>query len=186
MTLSTHLVLVGPMGAGKSSLGRRLAQRWGLAFVDLDREIEARAGADIAAIFASEGEAGFRRRESAALADVLARDACVIATGGGAVLDADNRALLRQRGFVAYLQIDVEEQLARLAADRSRPLLAGVDRREVLTRLAAARAPLYAEVADLTFSPAGMDKRRAADRLAQRLEHRWQRPAAPSRAADTI
>jgi shikimate kinase len=185
MTLSTHLVLVGPMGAGKSSLGRRLAQRWGLAFVDLDREIEARAGTDIPTIFASEGEAGFRCRESAVLADVLARDACVLATGGGAVLDARNRALMRRHGFVAYLQIDVEEQLARLAADRSRPLLAGVDRGEVLAGLAAARAPLYAEVADLTFSPTGMDKREAVDRLAELLEPHWQRPAAPSRAADT-
>ena len=77
MTPSTHLVLVGPMGAGKSSLGRRLAQRWGLAFIDLDREIEARDGTDIPAIFATEGEAGFRRRESAVLADVLARDAAM-------------------------------------------------------------------------------------------------------------
>ncbi len=184
MTPSTHLVLVGPMGAGKSSLGRRLAQRWTFAFVDLDREIEARAGINIPAIFATEGEPGFRERERAALADVLAREACVVATGGGAVLDADNRALMRRRGFVAYLQIDVQEQLARLASDRSRPLLAGVDRAEVLTRLAAARAPLYAEIADLTFSTAGMARNDAAERLAERLEHHWRRPAAVSRAAD--
>lgn len=172
------------MGAGKSSLGRRLAQRWGLAFVDLDREIEARAGVDIPTIFASDGEPGFRQRECATLADVLARAPCVVATGGGAVLAADNRAQMRRRGFVVYLQIDVEEQLARLASDHSRPLLAGVDRAEVLTRLATARAPLYAEVADLTFTPAGMGRSEAAERLAEHLEPHWQRPAAHSRAAD--
>jgi len=185
MTPSTHLVLVGPMGAGKSSLGKRLAKAWELAFVDLDREIEIRAGMDIPAIFASEGESGFRQREREALAEVLAHEACVLATGGGAVLDADNRALMRQRGFVVYLQIDVEEQLARLASDQSRPLLAGVDRSDVLTRLAAARAPLYAGVADLTFSPTGLGRTEAAGRLAERLEPLWRCPAAPSRVADT-
>ena len=184
MTPSTHLVLVGPMGAGKSSLGKRLAKTLGLAFVDLDHAIEARAGMDIPAIFAGEGEPGFRRREREALAEVLAREACVLATGGGAVLDADNRTLMRQRGFVVHLQIDVEEQLARLASDQSRPLLAGADRTEVLTRLAAARAPLYAEVADLTFSPTGMSRSEATERLADRLEPLWQRPAALSRVAD--
>ena len=185
MTSSKHLVLVGPMGAGKSSLGKRLAKAWGLTFVDLDHAIEARAGVNIPAIFASEGEPGFRQREREALAEVLAREACVLATGGGAVLDTDNRALMRQRGFVVHLQIDVEEQLARLASDQSRPLLAGVDRTEVLTRLATARAPLYAEVADLTFSPTGMGRTEAAERLAERLELHWQRPAAPTRVADT-
>lgn len=184
MTTSTHLVLVGPMGAGKSSLGKRLAKTWGLAFVDLDREIETQAGIDIPAIFASEGEIGFRHRECEALAEVLARATCVVATGGGAVLAADNRALMRQQGFVVYLQIDVEEQLARLTSDHSRPLLAGVGRADVLTRLTAERAPLYAEVADLTFSPTGMSRTEAAERLAARLEPLWQRPAAPSRVAD--
>lgn len=172
------------MGAGKSSLGKRLAKTWGLVFVDLDHAIEARAGMNIPAIFASEGEPGFRHREREALVEVLAREACVVATGGGAVLDVDNRALMRQRGFVVYLQIDVEEQLARLASDHSRPLLAGVDRAEVLTRLATARAPLYAEVADLVFSPTGMRRTEAAERLTERLEPLWQHPTAPSRVAD--
>lgn len=180
MNPAPHLVLIGPMGAGKSSLGRRLAQAWKLAFVDLDQEIEARAGAKIPTIFACEGEAGFRRREREALADVLAGEGCVIASGGGAVLDPDNRALMRESGYVVYLQIDVEEQLARLANDRSRPLLAGVDRAEVLTRLAAERAPLYAEIADLQFSPTGQIPADAAERLTALLESRWQRPAAPT------
>ena len=179
MNPAPHLVLIGPMGAGKSSLGRRLAQARGLDFVDLDREIEARAGTEIPTIFACEGEAGFRRRECEALADMLARAGCVIASGGGAVLDTRNRALMRQRGFVVSLQIDVDEQLARLANDRSRPLLAGADRAEVLARLAAERAPLYAEIADLQFSPAGMTPADAAERLTDLLDIHWQRPATP-------
>lgn len=185
MNPAPHLVLIGPMGAGKSSLGRRLAQASGLAFVDLDREIEARAGTDIPTIFACEGEAGFRHREREALADVLSREGCVIASGGGAVLDPHNRTLMHQRGFVVSLRIDVDEQLARLANDRSRPLLAGADRAEVLARLATERAPLYAEIADLQFSPTGMTPADAAEHLADLLESRWQRPAAPATIPDS-
>jgi shikimate kinase len=172
-----HLVLIGPMGAGKSSLGRRVAQAHALPFVDLDREIEARAGQDIPALFAAEGEAGFRARERDALADVLAGPACVLASGGGAVLADDNRAAMRRHGFVVYLKIDVEEQLHRLADDTSRPLIAGDDREAVLQRLAAQRAPLYAETAHLVFEPAGLDKDTAAARLTERLHAAW-RPAA--------
>lgn len=185
MNPAPHLVLIGPMGAGKSSLGRRLAQTRGLAFVDLDREIEARAGTEIPTIFACEGEAGFRRREREALADVLGRIGCVIASGGGAVLDPDNRALMGRQAFVVSLQIDVDEQLARLVNDRSRPLLAGADRAEVLTRLATERAPLYAEIADLEFSPTGLTPADAAERLVGLLEIHWQRTAAPVAAPES-
>lgn len=173
MTSAPHLVLVGPMGAGKSALGRRLAQARGVPFVDLDREIERRAGVDIPAIFAHEGEAGFRRREREALADALDGPLCVLATGGGAVLDAGSRARMRERGFVVHLKIDVEQQLARLARDRSRPLIAGDDREAVLRRLAVERAPLYAEVADLVFPTGHGDPADAASRLAQHLETLW-------------
>jgi shikimate kinase len=186
MQSAPHLVLVGPMGAGKTTLGQRIASARGLVFVDLDREIETRAGADIPTIFAREGEAGFRRREREALAEALAGPGCVLATGGGAVLDADNRALMRERGFVVHLQIEVEAQLARLAGDRSRPLIAGDDREAVLRRLAAERAPLYAEVADLNFAATGEPPTAAAARLTDILEHRW-RPApipAPTPAPD--
>lgn len=185
MNPAPHLVLIGPMGAGKSSLGRRLAQARGLPFVDLDREIEARAGAEIPTIFACEGEAGFRRREREVLADVLAHKACVVASGGGAVLDPDNRALMGRQAFVVSLQIDVDEQLARLANDRSRPLLAGPDRTEVLMRLAAERTPLYAEIADLAFSPTGMTPADAAERLNGLLDIHWQRPVAPVAAPES-
>ena len=180
MTPVPHLVLVGPMGAGKSALGRRLAQARGLPFVDLDREIERRAGADIPAIFAHEGEAGFRRREREALVDALAGPTCVLATGGGAILDAGSRARIRERGFVVHLDIDIDQQLARLARDRSRPLIAGDDREAVLRRLAVERAPLYAEVADLVFATGSGDPADAAARLAQRLDTLWPPRSPPS------
>jgi shikimate kinase len=176
MNPAPHLILVGPMGAGKSSLGRRLADLWGLPFVDLDHEIETRAGTGIPNIFACEGEAGFRRRECQALAQVLSRESCVVATGGGAVLDPGNRALMRQYGYVVHLHIDIEEQLQRLARDRSRPLLAVADRTEVLVRLAGERGPLYAGIADLQFSPSGLSPADAAEQLAERLRRMWRRP----------
>lgn len=185
MNPAPHLVLIGPMGAGKSSLGRRLAELRGLPFVDLDHEIEIRAGTGIPTIFACEGEAGFRRRERDALAEALARASSVIATGGGAVLDPDNRALMRLHGFVVHLDIDIEEQLQRLARDRSRPLLAVADRGEVLARLAGERGPLYAEIADLQFSPSGLSPTDAAERLARRLQGVWRCPDRASSANPT-
>src|SRR5699024_449061 len=103
MDPAPNLVLVGPMGAGKSSIGRRLARRLGMEFVDLDREIARRTGASVSMIFECEGEAGFRARERAALAETLEGAGLVVATGGGAVLDPDNRGLMRQRGFVVHL-----------------------------------------------------------------------------------
>src|SRR5690606_928392 len=125
MNPAPNLVLVGPMGAGKSSIGKRLASRFGLVFVDLDREIETRTGATIPTIFECEGEPGFRARESATLVDLLQREGLVIATGGGAVLDAGSRQRMRARGFVVYLQVSLARQVERLARDRSRPLIAG-------------------------------------------------------------
>lgn len=179
MNRASHLILVGPMGAGKSELGRRLARHYDLPFIDIDREIEAGAGCSISDLFAREGEAGFRRRESAMLAQCLHRpDAAVIATGGGAVLAAGNRALLRAQGCVVHLHLDVAGQLRRLADDQSRPLLARPDRAAVLEALATERAPLYAEVATLRFDTGGLDPDTAATQLVQQLLHRWHAPGA--------
>jgi shikimate kinase len=183
MKSAPNLVLVGPMGAGKTSVGRRLAERLGLAFADVDREIEAHAGASVATIFECEGEAGFRAREAATLVELLAGGERVVATGGGAVLDAGNRRLLRERGFVVYLRIDVPGQLQRLARDRARPLLQREDREDVLHQLAAVREPLYAEVADLGFDTHGMAPADAAAALAQALSVQWERPQASRRQA---
>jgi shikimate kinase len=178
METAPNLVLVGPMGAGKTSIGRRLAERCGLAFVDADREIEARTGAPVATIFDCEGEAGFRERERAVLAELLDTDGAVIATGGGAVLDAGTRRLLQTRGFVVHLHVSVDQQLQRLARDRTRPLLAGEDREAVLLKLARERESLYADACDLRFETGTAGPAEAAKRLQRLLECHWSRPAA--------
>ena len=175
MNPASNLILVGPMGAGKTCIGKRLAEHFGLRLVDADREIEQQAGTSINTIFEHEGEAGFRARERAALATLLREDGLVVATGGGAVLDADNRRLLRERGFVVHLYVSVPQQLERLARDRSRPLLARGDREDVLRALSELRAPLYREVADLYFDTDACNSQEAAMRLAQQLTTQWQR-----------
>ena len=177
MNPAPNLVLVGPMGAGKSSIGRRLAQRFGLAFVDADQELERQTGVDIATIFACEGEDGFRVRERSVLAGLMAGADAVIATGGGAVLDADTRARLAGRGFVVHLHASVGQQLDRLARDQRRPLLVAADRPALLAALAATRDPLYAAIADLRFETGNQPAADAAMQLGQQLEGLWRRPA---------
>lgn len=149
MSKSTNLFLVGLMGAGKSTIGRQLAKSLGRAFVDSDHEIEARTGASIPLIFDVEGEAGFRQREKKVIDDLTGRESIVLATGGGVVLDAENRAHLKARGLVVYLYATVEQLLARTAKDRNRPLLQTADPRGRFEELMTVRDPLYREVADL-------------------------------------
>lgn len=144
------------MGSGKSTLGSGLAARLGMAFVDVDARVVATAGHDIPAIFASEGESGFRQRETQALAEALAGEAAVIATGGGAVLVDANRAAMHKAGRVVYLQVDASTQLARLAGDTGRPLLAIEDRAQRLADLQAIREPLYREVAHHLFDTSAL------------------------------
>lgn len=178
MNPAPHLVLVGPMGAGKTSIGRRLAARLGLPFTDMDARIEANAGAKVTTIFQLEGEAGFRARERAMLEEVLRAPSQVIAAGGGVVLADDNRRALRERAFVVCLDLGVDGQLERLARDRTRPLLQRDDREAVLRDLAQARAPLYAEVADLRFATDGMKPEDAATALASLVDAQWRRSEA--------
>ncbi len=178
MNPAANLVFIGPMGAGKTSIGRRVAAHLGLDFVDADQWLEARVGVSIATIFDLEGEAGFRRRESAALRELCHGEGRLIATGGGSVLDAGNRRLLRERAFVVWLRTSVALQLERLARDRSRPLLASGDRRQKLLDLAAERDPLYADTADLVFDTEARKPASVAQQLATQLAERWQRAEA--------
>lgn len=178
MNPAANLILVGPTGAGKSCIGRRLAGHFGLRLADCDRAIEQHTGASVATVFECEGEAGFRAREAAMLAQLLADDGVLLATGGGAVLDAGNRQLLRRRGYVVHLQVTPEQQLERLGRDHTRPLLQRADREQVLQAMARARTPLYREVADLQFDTGGLDAAEAANRLATQLRQHWQRGAA--------
>jgi shikimate kinase len=177
MNPAPNLVMVGPMGAGKSCIGRRVAERFGLDFVDIDHAIVAHAGASIPTIFELSGEAVFREHERTVLAQLLAGEGQLVSTGGGTVLDPGSRALIRQRGFVVYLSVSVEAQLERLARDRSRPLLQRDDREQVLHALAAHRDPLYREVADITLDTNRLSPGEATAHLVTRLAARWQVPS---------
>ena len=150
-----NVFLIGPMGAGKSAVGRHLARTLHLTFVDSDDEVESRTGVDIAFIFEKEGEEGFRKREAAAISDLTKMANVVLATGGGAVLDAENRSHLGGRGYVVYLYTTVDQQLRRTQKGRERPLLEQGDRREILEELLQQRDPLYREIADLVVETDG-------------------------------
>lgn len=166
------------MGAGKTSIGKRLAGILGLNFVDADHRLEELTGVAVPLIFECEGEAGFRQRESQLLLELCQGTNQLIATGGGAVLSAENRKQLKQHGFVVYLQVSVEQQLERLARDRSRPLLANGNKREKLLALAEVRHPLYLDIADLVFDSNDHMVANAVSRLQQQLQHHWQRAEA--------
>ena len=162
-----NIVLVGPMGSGKTTVGRTLAPRFGLEFIDLDQEIEKRCGVAVSLIFEIEGEAGFRAREHAALAEIVAGDGILLATGGGSVIDPANRELLRQRALVVWLQTTVDQQLKRLARDQRRPLLQTPDRRQRLEKLAQERDSLYRKCAHLVIRSADVSPARMAIRAEQ-------------------
>lgn len=144
-----NIYLVGPMGAGKSTVGRQLAKALGRDFIDCDREIERRTGVKIALIFELEGETGFRKRECRILEQVTQRSGVVLATGGGAVLDEGNRALLIRGGFVIYLYAPIELLTKRTASDRHRPLLQGQNPETAFQEILEKRDPLYRQVADM-------------------------------------
>lgn len=165
-----RIFLVGPMGAGKTTIGRRLAQGLRRDFLDSDQEVEQRAGASIPLIFAVEGEAGFRAREKAVIAELTQHPALVLATGGGAILDPDNRRCLAARGLVIYLHTSVEEQLCRTRHDHHRPLLQTADPRTRLETLFVVRDPLYREVADLTIVSDGQSPRAIVQKIIAHLQ----------------
>lgn len=150
------IFLVGMMGAGKTTIGRGVARALGREFVDLDHELEARCGVRIPTIFEIEGEQGFRKREASALAYCSSHRGIVLATGGGAILSAENRRMLSERGIVIYLRASLDELFRRTSRDRNRPLLATPNPRATLRDLMVQRSPLYEEVADLIIDTGTM------------------------------
>lgn len=155
MQNNNPIVLVGPMGAGKTTIGRRLAKLLGRSFLDSDHEIEACTGVEIAYIFEKEGEQGFREREREVIDQLTQRAGIVLATGGGAVVNADNRQNLKARGYVVYLKTTVNQQLERTKNSTHRPLLQTENPRQKLTELLEIRDPFYQEVADLVIDTSG-------------------------------
>ena len=181
MNPSHNLFIIGPTGAGKTSIGRRLAAHYDLPFVDLDQEIEHHCGVDVNTIFEIEGEADFRQRESALLDECSRRRGVLLATGAGVVLAEHNRHDLRERGYVVWLQASIEQQLERLERDHHRPLLAVPNRHERLQAMAQIREPLYRELADLVVPGEHGSVAAATDRCIALIDHHWQRPSHPSR-----
>ncbi len=176
MNPAPNLILVGPMGAGKTCIGRRLAERFGLVFVDADQAIVDDVGSSIPTLFENVGEAGFRAHEKRVMATLLAQHGQLISTGGGSVLDADNRHSMRTRGFVVYLRVSVQSQLQRLHRDKTRPLLLREDREQVLHAMAELRDPLYREVADLTIDTDLYSPADTTAQLVMRIAAQWQIP----------
>ena len=175
MNSVSNLILIGPMGAGKSTIGRLLAKELHLVFKDSDKEIEQRCGANIPWIFDVEGELGFREREQAMIAELCSESGAVIATGGGVVLREANRFALKSGGRVVYLHASVEQQIARTARDKGRPLLQKPNPGQILRDLMEIRDPLYREIADVVVEtderPPRMVVQEILDRL-RRLDRR--------------
>lgn len=163
------IILIGPMGAGKSTSGRLLARSLGLSFIDTDKVIEERTGASIPLIFELEGEIGFRQREKAVIDELTRLPGIVLATGGGAILAPENREVMRSRGKVVYLHASVEHQLERTAHDRHRPLLQTPDRRGRLEELMRFREPLYRQTAHLVVETNGLAPRSVVQRIIRGL-----------------
>ncbi|MDO6567835.1 shikimate kinase AroK [Alteromonas sp. 1_MG-2023] len=165
MAEKRNIFLVGPMGAGKSTIGRHLADELHLDFYDSDQEIERRSGADIAWIFDLEGEDGFRAREENIINDLTDKQGIVLATGGGSIVTKAVRNRLSARGIVVYLQTTIDKQVARTQRDKRRPLLQNDDPEQVLRDLADLRNPLYEEVADYVVDTDDQSARAVANQI---------------------
>ena len=177
MERAANIFLVGMMGAGKTTVGRTLARRLKLRFVDSDHEIEARCGVKIPVIFEIEGEAGFRSREAQAVAELTELAGIVLATGGGAVLREDSRRLLAARGIVVYLRATPEHLFERVRQDRNRPLLATGDPLTRLRELYVERDPLYRSIADVVIDTGRQSVQVLARALLEKLGPRWKASA---------
>jgi shikimate kinase len=177
MLAKGNIFLIGPMGSGKTAVGRHLARMLRFTFYDSDADIEAKTGVDIAFIFEKEGESGFRIREKESIERLTRLESIVLATGGGAVIDADNRRVLAERGVVVYLATSIDQQLERTRHARHRPLLNDTDPEQKLHELMKRRALLYAEIADFTVSTDG----RRVQLVAEEIHHQLRRARASKR-----
>lgn len=169
MLPTPNIFLIGPMGSGKSAVGRHLARLLRFTFLDSDADIEAKTGVDIAFIFEKEGEAGFRIRERESIERLTRLDSIVLATGGGAVIDEENRRMLADRGMVVYLETSIDQQLERTRHARHRPLLNDTDPEQKLRELMLRRAALYDEIADFTVSTNGRRVQLVAEEIYQEV-----------------
>ena len=171
MAEKRNIFLIGPMGAGKSTIGREIADRLHLEFFDSDQEIERRTGADIAWVFDLEGEEGFRKREETVIEDLSEKQGIVLATGGGSVISTNVRNHLSARGIVVYLETTIDKQVARTQRDRRRPLLQTEEEpRTVLENLAVARNPLYEEIADVIVQTDDQSAKVVAHKIIEKLD----------------
>ncbi|SDB40105.1 shikimate kinase [Pseudidiomarina indica] len=171
MAEKRNIFLIGPMGAGKSTIGRQLARQLHLEFFDSDQEIERRTGADIAWVFELEGEEGFRTREEKVIEELTENTGIVLATGGGSIMSKESRNRLSARGVVVYLQTTIEKQLARTQRDKRRPLIADADDpRAVLENLAAIRNPLYEEIADIIIRTDDQSTKVVIDQIIEQVD----------------
>jgi len=170
MSGKSNIFLIGLMGAGKTTVGKALARRLRLQFLDCDQEIEARTGVSVRTIFELEGEAGFRGRECAMIEELTRREGVVLATGGGAVIDAANRQHLRERGTTVYLRARVEDLYRRTRHDRERPLLQTEDPLGRLRELLETRRPLYESAAHLILDTGEQGVPRLVSRIERELE----------------
>lgn len=170
MSTPNNIFLVGPMGAGKSTVGRQLGKSLKKQFIDCDKEIEKRTGASISLIFDVEGESGFRKREQQILDELTERDDLVLATGGGAVLDELNRSRLMSRGFVVYLNAPLDLLIERTSRDKTRPLLQTENPRQRISELLEQRDPLYRQVADTIVETNRRSARHVVKEIQERLD----------------
>ena len=170
MLKSGNIFLIGPMGTGKSTIGRQLAEKTGKHFYDSDQEIEQKTGATVSLIFEIEGEPGFRQRECKTIEELSALKNIVLATGGGAILSESNRECLKGNGTVIYLRSSVDTILGRMAKDKQRPLLQTDDKEKKIRELLEQRVPIYEELADYSIDTDGYSVGQMVKKLLQTLE----------------